>query len=130
MDKSTLHQAIKNTAEGYIEKHKTRTVSVSKFVSDNGVITEDDPVREKVMRDGVDGVKDLIDIIAEAVAQEVIAHIQEKLQLTGGSATFIGQTAAGKWTGAGGGVPGPVTIVAGTGMSGSETLNIAPGTFK
>lgn len=99
-------------------------------VKDGQIVSKGQVDDGKHLPTGDEGMEKLIMAISQAVAEKVIAHIQQNLQLTGGAATFAGQSAFGQWDGVGGGVPGPVKIFSGAGIAGSETLNIAPGTFK
>ena len=117
---------IKDTAMGVIDGAKVirQVQRISNDGKDNKLISYD--ISNQLPENATEII---VAAIAYAVAVEVVAEIKANLQLTAGSATFVGQTAAGTWTGAGGGVPGPVTIFSGAGIAGSETLNITPGSF-
>jgi len=130
MQPTSLHNEIYDLMKTYIENKRTHVHKVPKYTtSDNGDLIPDGTQDYTDVRPGADGVDDIVDAIAQAVAEAVIQHLKKNLQLTGGSASFTGQNAAGNWQGAGGGVYGPVTVWSAAGVAGSETLNIDPGKF-
>jgi len=130
LEKTLLHNAIKSTAEGFISKHKTKSVSISTFEVQNGEIVEGNPITSNEMPDGDDGIKAVIDIIAEAVAQEVIAHIKTYMEIQGGTITTATLPFMSPLMGAGGGVPGPVTIPPASIAVINGKITIPPGQIK
>lgn len=130
MDKTLLHTAIKEAAEGYISKHKTESVSVATYKLENGEIVSGSPQVTNEIPSGDAGIKAIIDIIAEAVAQEVIKHIQDKMTLTAGTVSTATLPFTAPLNGAGGGVPGPVVIPGQPIVVAGGTMTIVEGSFK
>jgi hypothetical protein len=141
MNSSTLHSALKATMQAKLNgKKKVQTIPGSNLKPEDGNVVPDSDLTTqdlglgdggKVMDlDPVRAEADMIDAFAEAIAIEIISHLKTNLQLTNGAATFTAQTAAGTWTGQGGGVVGPVIVNNGTGIAGNETLTVPPGKFE
>jgi hypothetical protein len=127
---NNLYTDIKNAAEAAIEAHKTKTVIQKTFVENNGIISFGNDISTKSIPDGDDSIKAIIDIIAKAVADKVVEHIQNHLTITNGTVTASSLTYSNTLNGAGGGVPGPVTIPGAALTIPSGTINVSEKGFK
>lgn len=128
MDNTALHSAIKKNVDKILDEKRV-TVSNVTAVSSDGKLTIVEQGK-KVLPSTIDAEDTLIDAICKAVAEEVIKHIQEKLELKAGMVTTATLPFTAPLSGAGGGVPGPVVIPGQPIVVAGGTIDIAQGTFQ
>jgi hypothetical protein len=140
MNSSDLHAAIKSNVDNILDPMRVEVTYVES-VDDNGIATTK-TLAKKVFPENTDVEQVLIDAICKAVAEEVIKHIQNKLEISGppaadASIPIMSKTGATvtmatlpyttPLMGVGGGIVGPVTVFPGTIAVMGGNIKIGPG---
>jgi hypothetical protein len=127
MDPDVLHLKIRDVANQYVEKKKI--IQYRYNTTSDGKDTQLEQISYSALPPDDDGWKAIVDSIAQAVAEEVIAHMKEKLEISQGQFSLQNGTMSNTLTGvtySG----GPATAVGGTIASETGTVAIQPGAVK